>query len=222
MTPTEMGQRAAMTLLKAGASLPAAIVLGEVAKQTPDNVEVWAALGVAVARSVGGLVAAPFVHAATACFSRVLVLEPVGKSGDLARSWLAELERRPEYVDEPAMEPEALEGLLRFLDLSADVVPQGIDRLEGDDPMDVVMGVGDLASPRFVPVLAAAITGRWGDGAARSALKRVGPLLGAPEVREALAQARAGERAEELEPYLSWAEGQPVPRAPAAVVRGEA
>lgn len=221
MRATEMAERAAQMLLQSGAPLPAAIVYAEIVRRVPDDPRVWAAFGVALARSRGTLVVEPFVRAATRCFVRSLALASEGPMADVARHWLDTLRPLSEFSDAPAMTTDDLDRLVAFLDLAPEIVPSGIDPLVGDDRMSVVMGIGDLGAPRFVPVMAAAIVGRWGDGAARSALKRVGPVLGAPEIRTALATLRASAMGETCEPYLGWVEKEVPPLPPPAVVRGD-
>ena len=61
------------------------------------------------------------------------------------------------------------------------------------------------ASPHASAVARAAILGRWGMGAARSALKRVAPLLDRVDVRAAITEAARGPHCDELRPYLASA-----------------
>ena len=196
------------------------MVFGEVAKVAPEDPAVWAGLGSAVASSAGVLVVAPFVQWGTRCFQRSLALSANGPFAEVARDWLTDLRQRKEYKDLPAMTVGELDELLRYLDIEAALVVNGIDGVSPDDQMFLVMAIGELAVPRFVPVLAAAIAGRWGAGAARAGLKRVGPFLGAPEIREAMQALRRSPLGAECDPYLASAEGRPVPPPPPTIERG--
>jgi hypothetical protein len=75
--------------------------------------------------------------------------------------------------------------------------------LSADDAMSAVMALGDRESPLFVPLLRAAVMGELGDGAARSALKRIGRYADWHEMQAAVLVARDGPNAAALEPYLS-------------------
>jgi hypothetical protein len=204
----ELGQRAGVLLLQSGSPLAAALVFGEVARIAPQSAGVWCGLGSAVARCVGILVVAPFVRWSTRCLRRSLILEPHGPYAEAAREGIAAQMERPGFEELPPMDPGELPELLAFLDIEPDILVDAIDRLSADDRMFAVMAIGDLRSARFVRAMAIAVSGRWGGGPARSALKRVGPFLETDDVVAAMVSLRASPLAEECDPYLSWAEAR--------------
>jgi hypothetical protein len=69
--------------------------------------------------------------------------------------------------------------------------------------MGAVMTLGDRDCPLYMPLLRAAVMGELGDGAARSALKRIGRYADWHEMQAAVLVARDGPNAAALEPYLS-------------------
>ena len=206
-----MGNKAATILFQSKAWLAAAIVFGETARHAPDDVAVLAGFGSAVANSAGVFVVAPFVQWSTRILRRCLELAPSGPYANLARERLAELRKKPEWKDLPPIRPEDFDELLTFLDINTTIVVEAIDSVAPDDHMFMVMALGNLGAPRFVPALAAAVSGRWGAEAARSALKRVGKFQGRREIREAMVALRESPLGAECDPYLSWAEQRAPP-----------
>lgn len=204
--PKDLAASAGMILFKAGQPLAAAIVYAEAAKLAFDDPAILLGLGASVGNSAGVLVVAPFVQWSTRTLKRCLVVASDGPYAKVARERLETLREKKEFQDLPPIEASDLDELLDFLDIDPQIVVQAIDDVAKDDQMSVVMALGDLAQPRFVPVIAAAIEGRWGGGPARSALKRMGRFAGRRSIRDALAALRAGPLAEECGPYLEFAE----------------
>jgi hypothetical protein len=204
--PTELAKRAAMSLFKTGHALAAAIVYGEAAKLAPDDPEILCGFGAGVGNSAGRLVIAPFVQWSTRILERCVACgdTPYAK---IARERLVELRSKPEYLPLPAAQPGDFEPLVAFLDVEPrNTIPAAIDALAEDDRMFAIMALGDLGSPRFWSAIAAAIEGRWGDGAARSALKRVGRYASHRAVRDAMVALRRSPLGAECDPYLEFAE----------------
>ncbi|MCW5808454.1 MAG: hypothetical protein KIT31_39250 [Deltaproteobacteria bacterium] len=196
-----------MAFLKAQHPLAAAIVFGEAAKLTPADPALLLGLGIAVRSSAGVLVTRPFVEWSVRILKRCIELDAHGDHGRVAGDRLAALACSPDYADLPAIEPADLDVLVAFLDVApATVLPDAISALPDDDRMFAIMSLAELRSPRFWSAIAAAISGTWGLGPARSALKRVAPYGHHRAVRTALASLRASPRGEDCDPYLHFAE----------------
>ncbi len=113
--------------------------------------------------------------------------------------WRAELPAD----DAAPLDDGALDALIKFLVVEERVLVDAAAALSADDAMSAVMALGDRESPLFVPLLRAAVMGELGDGAARSALKRIGRYADWHEMQAAVLVARDGPNAAALEPYLS-------------------
>lgn len=202
-----LGQKAGTLLFQAKQPTPAAIVLAVTAKALPEDPAVLTALGASLAAGVGTVVRKPFVHWATRALLRSIAVGKEGPYVDAAEQILDDLRGMAEWEEGLApLEPGDLEELLDFLDIDRRMLVEGIDAVAPDDRMFMLMALGDMESPRFVPVLAAAIEGRWGGAAARSALKRFRPFADRKSIRDALVKLRQGPLAAEVGPYLDFAE----------------
>ena len=203
--PVELAKSAGMKFFRAGHSLAAAIVYGEAAVRAPDDPAVLLGFGAGVGNSAGRLVIAPFVQWSTKLLERCIT------TGDseytkVARERLDELKTKPEYLPLAPAQQSEFEPLLAFLDVDPrNTLPAAIDDLPEDDKMFAIMALGDLGSPRFWAAIAGAIDGRWGAGAARSALKRVGRYARYIAVRNAMVRLKSGLLADECEPYRKFA-----------------
>ncbi len=196
--PTEARLRVARMFLRARQPLGAAVVLAELARRGNRDPEVWCGLGAALLGSRGALVVKPFELWA----ARVLrEAEPLVFGTPFAQTRL-ELERGlpPPATAEP-MDAVALDELIPYLLVTDDVLPGAIDGLPADDRMFAVMMLADH-SGHALPVIRAAIRGRWGPPAARAALKRCGRFLDRVDLRAAITAAGGSPGHDELEPYL--------------------
>lgn len=225
--PHELMGRAAMVHYKGGEPLAAALLFGEAARLAPEDPDLLNGLGHSVLACAGVLVRKPFFEWADAIFRRVLVLAPDGPLAPLSRQRLEEIAGELGPGERPPLDPARLPELLSFLQVEPGLVEQAVDKLSQDDAMFQIMAVGAVPVERFLPVLLAAVGGRWGPGAARSALKRLANFGPRPEITAALEQVAASPLAEELQPYLSFAmQGRspthPVVRAAPAVAPTEA
>lgn len=201
------GQQAGTFLFKAKQPTAAAIVLAMTAMTAPDDPAVLTPLGASLAGGVGVFVRKPFVHWATRTLLRSIAVGKEGPFVKVATEILADLRTMEEWQEGlTPLEPGDLEEMLVFLDIDPMIVVEGIDAAPENDQMFLVMALGDMASPRLVPVVAAAISGRWGAAPVRSALKRFRPFANRKSIRDALVALRAGPLAAEAGPYLDYAE----------------
>lgn len=203
--PHELMGRAAMVHYKGGQPLAAALIFGEAARLAPEDTGLLNGLGHSVLACVGVFVREPFFEWADAIFRRVLALEPEGPMAPLGRQRLEEIARELGPGERSPLDPARLPELLSFLQVEPGLVEQAVDKLSQDDAMFQIMAVGAVPVERFLPVLLAAVGGRWGPGAARSALKRLAGFGPRPEITATLEQVAASPLAEELQPYLRFA-----------------
>jgi ribosomal protein L7/L12 len=192
-------QQLAIDLYKAGQPLATALVCAEVVSKGFSSPELWCAFGSALMMSRGRLVRRPFEMWAAKVFRRGESSVAGTAYAEPVRGWLAEL---PEAAGTAPLADAELPEMIEFLLVHEQVLPEAIAALGDDDRMGAVMVLGDRADPLYVPVLRAAIVGRLGDGAARSALKRVGPFIERADVQGALATAMELPIREQLGPYL--------------------
>lgn len=209
--PEKMLASSALDFYKANQPLAAAILFAEAAQLAPNNAEVLCGLGSALARSAGALVRRPFFEKAAQAFHRCIACSNTGPHAEICKEWLAELRAEIDVAAQPPLDPADLPALLDFLHVQPGIVEDAIDGLGEDNAMGVIMAVGAVPILRFLPVLLAAVEGRWGASAARSALKRVVPFGDRPEIRAAMERTAASPLAAELEPYLSFAMRGDVP-----------
>jgi hypothetical protein len=195
--------RAAMDLFKAGQPLASALVYAELAEDRvgTDDAELWCGLGSALMASRGRLVRAPFEEWASKVFRRGAPLFRGTPYAPVVAEWLEEL---PSAASALPLADAEIPSMIAFLLVNEAVLPDAIAALPGDDAMGVVMALGDRADPLYVPALRAAVEGKFGGGAARSALKRIGAFLDRPEMQASLLAASQGAIREELGPYLSF------------------
>jgi hypothetical protein len=196
-----MALRAAMDFFKAQQPLAAALVYAEAAQGGASAPGLWCGLGSSLMRCRGVLVRRPFEIWAAKVFRRGEPTFPGSPYAEIARDWLREL---PEAGREAPLRDEELPAMIEFLLINERVLPEAAAALPQDDRMGVVMALGDRRAPLYVPLLRDAIEGRLGDGAARSALKRVGAFLERPDVQASLLAAARSPSRDELEPYLKF------------------
>jgi hypothetical protein len=193
--------RAAGDFFRAGQPLAAAIVYGELAQGGLSTPELWCGLGSALMASRGVMVRAPFEAWAAKVFRRGAPAFPGTPYAEVALEWLTEL---PQAKGTAPLDDAEIPAMLAFLLVNERVLPDAAAALPEDAMMGTVMALGDRKSPLYLPVLRDAVEGKLGAGAARSALKRIGPFLERPEMLASLLAAKTSPEREELEPYLSF------------------
>ncbi|KAB2910803.1 MAG: hypothetical protein F9K40_01895 [Kofleriaceae bacterium] len=192
--------KVARLFLSARQPLGAAVLLAEAARGGSRDPEVWCGLGAALMGSRGVLVSKPFEDWAALVFRDAPSFAGTPYA-EVAAEWQASV---PAPARAEPLTRADLDELLRFLLVTEDVLVECVDGLAADDQMFAVMVIVE-ASPHASAVARAAILGRWGMGAARSALKRVAPLLDRVDVRAAITEAARGPHRDELRPYLASA-----------------
>lgn len=199
--PNSFALRIGMDLFKARQPLAAALVYAEIAGSGYSTPELWCGLGASLLASRGQFVRTPFEVWAAKVFRRG---EP-GFGGTpyaaVVQDWLPAL---PDYPNSQPLSDAEIPEMIEFLQVNEAVLPGAVATLAPDAAMSVVMALGDRAHPLYLPLLRAAVEGKLGDGAGRSALKRVGPFLDRPEMLASLLVASTSPRREELEPYLKF------------------
>lgn len=191
--------RIAMDLFKARQPLAAALVYAEIARSGLSAPDLWCGLGASLMASRGQLVRRPFEVWATKVFRRGEPTFAKTPYADVVKDWLPEL---PDFTKTPPLSDAELTPMIEFLLVNEAVLPDAAMALSPDMVMGVVMALGDRGDPLYVPLLRAAVEGRLGDGAARSALKRIGPFLERPDMQASLLAVSQSPMREELEPYL--------------------
>ncbi|MEZ4253784.1 MAG: hypothetical protein R3B99_36720 [Polyangiales bacterium] len=214
---------AANVLLQRERPLAAAVAATVALREGFDDASpaLLATLGTALARSAGVFVRKPFFEHAAKVFVRCKALgDP--KYGPIADEWLGQLRAETPVDGIAPHRRDELPELLRFLDVDENYLLEAIDAIPADDQMMVVMALTEAPEPVFAKVLHEGVRGRWGEGPGRSALKRAPRWPADPKLGEALAAAAASPKAEELQPYLGFAQeayakagGSSAPPAPA-------
>ncbi len=193
--------RVARLLLRAQRPLGAAVLLAELARKGNREPEVWTALGAALLGARHALMVKPFEQWAAWVLREA---EPITFGTPFAQPRL-ELARdlAPPATEDP-FDAYALDQLVAFLLTRKDVLITAVDGLA---PAERVLAVALLAetSVHAVPVVAAAIGGRWDAAAARAALSRCQRFLDRPEIRAAIAAATRSPARALLEPFLGRA-----------------
>jgi len=200
ITPENLLEKAALTFWRARQPLAAAVLFADLVGGGSEAPPVWCGLGSSLMASRGVLVRQPFEAWAARVFARAMPLVAGTPFEAAAKTWAAELPVASAVAFTAAEAP----ALLDFLLVTDAVLPDAVAPLPEEDRMFAVMAMGDRANVRYVPVLCAAIDGRFGPGAARSALKRVGPFLDRVDLRAALGRAARAPASQELQPYLGW------------------
>lgn len=193
-------QRIAIDLFKVRQPLAAALVCADLARGGHSSPELWCAFGSSLMASRGRLVRKPFEDWAAKVFRRGEPIVAGTAFEGPVREWMQEL---PEAARTPPLADGELPAMIEFLLVNERVLPEAIAALGDDDRMGAVMVLGDRGDPLYVPLLRDAIVGRLGEGAARSALKRVGVFLDRADVQASLLTASELPFREQLEPYLS-------------------
>lgn len=196
----QMALRLAADLSSARQPLAAALVCAELARGGFTSPELWCALGSSLMASRGVAVREPFEAWAAKVFRRGAPMFAGTVHAEVVEQWLQEL---PEAAATPPLQDHEATPLIEFLLVHERVLPEAARALEGDARMSMVIVLGDRAEPLYVPLLRDAIEGHLGDGAARSALKRIGPFVTRPDVQASLLTARDEPAREDLGPYLS-------------------
>ncbi len=196
-----MALRMATDLFKVRQPLASALVCAELAQGGLDSAELWCVLGSSLMASRGQLVRKPFEAWAAKVFQRGAPGFPGTPWASVAADWLRQM---PEAVGAEPVRSDELADMIEFLLVHESVLPDAAQALGEDAAMSMVMILGDRQRPLYVPLLRRALEGRLGAGAARSALKRLGPFLPRPDVQASLQAARDSGEAEELQPYLRF------------------
>jgi hypothetical protein len=191
--------RLAVDLFRAGQPLATTLVCAQLARSGYQAAELWCALGSALMASRGVFVRKPFEVWAAKVFRRGGPSFRGTQYEAVAQEWLQEL---PEAAATAPLADAELTPMIEFLLVNERVLPDAARALDADAAMGMVMILGDRADPLYVPLLREAIEGRLGDGAARSALKRIGSFIARADVQASLQAAHTGAGREELEPYL--------------------
>lgn len=215
--PNEFALRVAMDLFKARQPLAAALVYAEVAGSGFATAELWCGLGASLMKSRGMMVRKPFEVWAAKVLRRG---EPAFKGtpyADVVKDWLPEL---PDAPNTAPLQDAEIPAMIEFLLVNEAVLVDAVAALTPDAAMSMVMALGDRKHPLYVPLLRAAVEGKFGDGAARSALKRIGAFLDRSDMQASLLNLSLSPQREELEPYLGFVvqrlpEGWDKPRASA-------
>lgn len=186
--------------------LVAAICYAELVKEHPDNPLFWCRLGSALGAlgDAAVFVRKRFHRWAIRVFRRGLLLAENTNYQAIMHEWVDGITE----VDTTTLEPiadEEIDALLDFLVIDDAIFAKAIGALPASDQPFVVMALGDRPTTTFLPVLIAAIEGQFGEMAARSALKRAHPHRNDPRLRVALERVAHTPRADQLEPYLSFA-----------------
>jgi hypothetical protein len=197
----DFAMKTALTFFRARQTLAAAIIYTEVAQGGASTPGLWCGLGSALMASRGTFVRKPFEAWAAKVFRRGAPSFPGTPYAAAAKDWLAEL---PGAERVAPLTDEELPRMLEFLVVNEAVLPEATAALPDEDRMGVVMTLCGRAKPVYLPLLRAAIEGRLGHGAARSALKRIGPFLERAELQASLLAAAEAPDREELEPYLGF------------------
>ncbi len=197
----EMALRLAVDLFAARQPLACALVCAELVRGGFTSAELWCVLGSSLMASRGVFVRKPFEVWAAKVFRRGAPVFPGTPYAEVVDAWLQEL---PEAATTAPLQDVEASTLIEYLLVNERVLPDAARALEGDARMSMVMVLGDRVDALYVPLLRDAIEGRLGDGAARSALKRIGPFVTRPDVQASLMAARDAPAREDLGPYLSF------------------
>jgi hypothetical protein len=190
--------RAARVLLRARRAHAAALLLAELARSGNREPEVWCALGAALLGARHRLMVKPYeVWAAWVLRDAepIVFMTPFAQPRLELANGLA-----PPDHDKPMTAVE-LDELQEFLLASEDALPQAIDGLGPEDRVLVISILAET-SRHAAPVVREAINGRWGDAAARTALRRCRRFFNRGDVRVAIRTAGASSRRGALEPFL--------------------
>lgn len=203
--PNQLAFRIGMDLFKARQPLAAALVYAELAGSGFSSAELWCGLGSSLMNCRGRMVRKPFEVWAAKVFRRGESAFKGTPYAEVVDNWLPEL---PEAPTTKPLEDAEIPAMIDFLLVNEDVFPQAVGALAPDAAMGIVMGLGDRKHPLYVPLLRAAVAGKLGDGAARSALKRIGPFLERADMLGSLLIASQSPRREDIEPYLGFVLGR--------------
>ncbi|HVK76173.1 MAG TPA: hypothetical protein VM734_22760 [Kofleriaceae bacterium] len=195
-----MVPRIAFDLYKARQPLGAAIVYADLVGGGASSAEIYGGLGAALLDCRGVLVRKPFEEWAAKVFARGAPTFPGTPFEDVARDRQAQI---PAGTPSRPLTDAEIPAMIEFLVVNEAVLPDAVAALPVSDQMSAVMALGERRNPLYVPILRAAIVGRYGDGAGRSALKRVGSFLDRSDVQASLVIAAGSPLAEELGPYLT-------------------
>jgi len=175
-------------------------VYAELAMGGASSPELWCGLGASLLGCRGQLVRKPFEVWAAKVFRRGAPLFSGTSYQAVVQDLRAEI---PTESLGASLEDGELPAMIEFLLCTERVLPEAIAELAESDVMGAVMRLGDRKSPLYVPLLRDAVEGHFGEGAARSALKRIGPFLDWPEMRASLLTAREDANPDDLCPYLA-------------------
>lgn len=199
--PNQHALRIGMNLFKGRQPLAAAVVYAEVARSGFASAELWCGLAASLMGSRGTFVRKPFEVWAAKVLRRGEAAFAGTPYAEVVQDWLAELPDAPRTA--PLADAE-IQEMIDFLLVNEAVLTDAVLALPPDAAMGVVMALGDRKDPMYVPLLRAAVEGRLGDGAARSALKRIGPFVGRSDMQASLLIVSQSPMGEALGPYLGW------------------
>ncbi|MCP4441031.1 MAG: hypothetical protein GY810_19075 [Aureispira sp.] len=198
-------EKAAFMFHKHGHNLASSMAFAVLAQKGSESAAVWCGLGSTLAKSAGQIVRKPFLEGAAKALKRCY---PLSKGTDFESVSLGWLESIAKEIDVKSISPirdDELAPLIKFLDIDPKTIPNAIDAVPVDDQMFVIMALGEQRNPIFLPAINAAINCKWGDEAARSALKRLGGFGYQPSIEQTLATLQQSPKGEELQPYLGFA-----------------
>jgi len=190
----------AFALFKAGQPLGASIIWANALRIGTASPVTYAGLGSGLLDSRGMLVRKPFEEWAAKVFARGAPVLAGSEYASVVEDRRAQI---PAGTPAVPLRDDEIPALIEFLLVNESVLPDAIAALPADDHMSAVMALGN-GDPLYVGVMRAAVAGRYGDGAARSALKRIGPFLDRVDVQGSIGVAAESPMAEELGPYLTF------------------
>jgi hypothetical protein len=199
--PNQFALRIGMDLFKARQPLAAAIVYAEIASTGLSAPELWCGLIASLMGCRGRIVRKPFEIWAAKVFRRGELSLKGTPYDDVVKDWLPEL---TEVLSTAPLQDAEIPTMIAFLLVNEAVLIDAVAALPQDAAMSIVMALGDRKHPIYVPLLRAAVEGKLGDGAARSALKRIGPFLERPDMQASLLTVSNSPLGAELEPYLGF------------------
>lgn len=194
--------RLAVDLIRAQQPLATAVVCAQLARSGFSSAELWCALGSSLMASRGVFVREPFERWAAKVFRRGAPEFTGTAYAAVVQDWLQDL---PEAAHTAPLADAEIAAMIDFLLIHERVLADAAQVLDDGTRMAMVMVLGDRVDPLFVPLLREAIVGKLGDGAARSALKRIGAFSGRADVQGSLVLAHHGAGREAIEPYLGAA-----------------
>jgi hypothetical protein len=194
--------RVARMFLRGGQPLAAALLFAELVRARSRAPEVWCGLAAALLGARGGPRTRRGLEIWAALVLRDAAEVAIGTPFAATVAKLVAGLTAP--ADDDMFEAAEMDALQRYLLEPGPLLAPALDRLP---PADHQYAVTLLAehSVHAAPVVAAAITGRWGAAVARAALRRIDRFTANADVRAAVAAATRSPERDALEPYLGRA-----------------